>query len=41
MTICIPTANCGVDGPYVSAERGVTFSIVNTDPCIKSYADYT
>ena len=40
MTICIPTESCGVNGDYVSAERGVTFITSDTDICIMSAADY-
>jgi len=41
MSICIPSASCGVTGPYVSNERGVTFVTGPSDTCIKSDLDYT
>jgi len=33
MSICIPTVSCGVNGTYVSAERGVDFVTSDTDTC--------
>jgi len=39
MSICIPTTSCGINGNYISAERGVTFVTSDTDTCFVSEAD--
>ena len=33
MNLCIPTADCGVNEDYVSAERGITFAMTDSIMC--------